>query len=114
MICPVHSHRAARPHFVSSDFAKILENVRAESAGRVILPPSVMLSEVRRQTNGVEAPRVCAQCLRRLRAFPPRLTALMGPSKLNSLLKMSIQVNSDYTAVGAFDSARRLPSLRSG
>ena len=32
---------------------EILENVRAESAGRVTLPPSVMLSEV-------EAPRVCA------------------------------------------------------
>jgi hypothetical protein len=32
-----------------------------------------MLSELRRQPNGVEAPHVCGQRLRPVEAFPPRL-----------------------------------------
>ena len=37
-------------------------------------PYPVMLSEVRRQPNEVEAPQVCGQRLRRVKAFPPQLT----------------------------------------
>jgi hypothetical protein len=40
---------------------------------------SVMLSAARRQPSGVEAPHVCRQGLRPVKAFPPRLTLVDSP-----------------------------------
>jgi hypothetical protein len=50
------------------------DKVRALASSEFSYP--VMLSEVRRQPNGVEAPHVCGQRLRRVKAFPPQLTLI--------------------------------------
>jgi hypothetical protein len=51
-----------------------------------IMLSSVMLSEVRRQPNGVEAPHVCWQRLRPVEAFPPRLGGALWTVPVRALV----------------------------
>ena|SRR4029077_1725418 len=50
-----------------------------------VMLSSVMLSEVRRQPNGVEAPHVYMQRLRPVETFPPRLGGALGTVPVRDL-----------------------------